>query len=123
LFRRRGQSPAAIAEISLGAFIKKILKQHILRESALRMEATRLRGDIGQALESIGAPYSGEHFLPLVSHGTGMYCLSGNRRLIHIPGSLLSMNYGDAQGGSQPQHQYTEPFSEDFTAAKSSTSL
>jgi len=48
------------------------------------MEATRLRRHFDEALQSIGVPYAGEHFLPFVSHGAEIYCLSGNRRLAHI---------------------------------------
>lgn len=93
LFRRRGQSPAAIVNSCQEMLLKNILKHHVLRESAVKMEITRLRQDIGKALEWIGAPYSGEHFLPLVFHGAKTYCLSGNRRLIHISSGLVSMDH------------------------------
>jgi CheY-like chemotaxis protein len=85
LFRRRGQSPSEIADVCReSTFFSKILRQHILRSTAIKMEATRLRGHFDKALEAIGAPYSGEHFFPRVPHGVGAYLLSGNRRLIHI---------------------------------------
>jgi len=86
LFRRRGQSPTAIASVCRECrFLKRILQGHAFRESAVKMEATRLRHDIGNALEDIGAPYGGEHFVPLVPHGMKVYLLAGNRRLIHLP--------------------------------------
>jgi hypothetical protein len=65
--------------------LKKILRGHVFRETAIKMEITRLRRDIGHALEDIGAPYGGEHFLPTVPHGVQAYSLAGNRRLIHLP--------------------------------------
>lgn len=87
LFRRRGQSPAALANASLEcSFLRRMLRGNVLRESAIKMEMTRLRRDIEAALEAIGAPYSGDHFLPPVSHGVKAYSMAGNRRLIHIPG-------------------------------------
>jgi hypothetical protein len=85
LFRQRGQSSRAIANVcDESRFLQKILRGHVLRESAVKMEATRLRRDIEEALAAIGAPYTGEHFLPFVPHGTKLYCLAGNRRLMHI---------------------------------------
>jgi hypothetical protein len=85
LFRRRGQSATAIADICLESpFINKILKNHVLRESAIKMEITRLRGQFDEALKAIGAHYTGKDFLPLVQHGAKLYALSGNRRLLHI---------------------------------------
>ncbi len=86
LFRRRGQSPNAIVSVCHECrLLKKILRGHVFRESAIKMEITRLRRDIGYALEDIGAPYGGEHFLPLVPRGMKAYLLAGNRRLIHLP--------------------------------------
>jgi CheY-like chemotaxis protein len=85
LFRRRGQSPSAIVDLCNESFLKRTLQKHVLRESAVKMEMTRLRQDLSRALEAIGAPYSGQHFLPPVPHGASTYCLAGNRRLIHIP--------------------------------------
>jgi hypothetical protein len=86
LFRRRGQSPSAIADICLEShFIKRILQKHVVRESAIKMEVTRLRRHFDDELHALGAPYTGKHFLPYLSHGAGIYCLSGNRRLVHIP--------------------------------------
>lgn len=86
LLRRRGQAPTAITNACRESrFLKRILRGRELRESAVKMEITRLRQDIGKALEVVGAPYAGEHFLPSVPHGTTSYCLTGNRRLIHVP--------------------------------------
>jgi len=86
LFLRRGQSPSVIVNTyNESLFLKKILQSHILPESAIKMGMTRLRHDIGGALEWIGAPYSGDHFLPVVPYGARTYCLAGNRRLIHVP--------------------------------------
>jgi hypothetical protein len=86
LFRRRGQSAAAIVDICLESlFIKRILQKHVVRESAIKMEITRLRGHFEVALEAIGTHYTGKDFLPLAPHGTKTYCLSGNRRLVHVP--------------------------------------
>ncbi|HEY6763224.1 MAG TPA: hypothetical protein VI386_00505 [Candidatus Sulfotelmatobacter sp.] len=86
LFRRRGQSPTAIVDVcGESLFLKRILRGHVLRGSAVKMEMTRLRKVIGEALGAIGAPYTGDHFLPFVLHGLQTYRLSGNRRLIHVP--------------------------------------
>ena len=71
------------------SFLRRILREHRLRSSAVKMEITRLRQDIGRTLEAIGASYTGEHFLPLVPHGTQLYSLAGNRRLIHVPVAAL----------------------------------
>lgn len=91
LFRRRGQSPAEIVDICLESlFIKRILQKHVVRESAIKMEITRLRAHLEEALEAIGTQYTGKNFLPLVPHGARTYCLSGNRRLIHIRGEESS---------------------------------
>jgi CheY-like chemotaxis protein len=91
LFRRRGQSPAAIVEICRDSlFIKRILRDHVVRESAIKMEITRLRRHLDEALEAMGAHCTGKNFLPLVPHGAKTYCLSGNRRLIHIRGEESS---------------------------------
>jgi len=87
LFRRRGQSAMEISNVCHEFwFLKKILRGHELRESAVKMEIARLRQDIGNALEVIGAPYIGEHFLPFVRHGAKTYALAGNWCLIHIRG-------------------------------------
>jgi hypothetical protein len=86
LFRSRGQSPAAIVDICLESrFIKGILHEHVVRASAIKMEITRLRRHFEEALEAMGTHYSGRDLLPLVPHGARTYCLSGNRRLIHVP--------------------------------------
>jgi hypothetical protein len=85
LFRRRQQSSAAIVDACQEShFAKRVLRGHTLKESAVRMEMTRLRRNLGQALEAIGAPRDAEYFIPFVSHGVKTYCLVGNRRLIHI---------------------------------------
>ena len=68
LFRRRGQSPAAIEDVHQELqFFKRILRKHVLRASVVKMEATRLRRRFDEALQAIGVPYAGEHFLPLRS--------------------------------------------------------
>lgn len=86
LWRRRGQSPGGIEDICRESqFLKGILRKHVLRHSAIKMEATRLRGHFAEALQAIGAPCAGEHFLPFVPHGVETYCLAGNRQIIHIP--------------------------------------
>ena len=86
LFRRRGQSPSAIADICLASlFIKRILQKHVVRESAIKMEVTRLRGHFEEALKALGTHFSGRDFLPLVPYGARTFCLTGNRRLIHVP--------------------------------------
>jgi hypothetical protein len=78
LFRRRGQSPVTIEDVRQELqFFKRTLSKHVLRASAVKMEATRLRRHFDEALQSIGVPYAGEHFLPFVSHGAEIYCLSG----------------------------------------------
>ena len=85
LFRRRGQSPGIIEQTcSESAFLAKILRGRTLRESAVKMEVTRLRHEIGRALEEIGAPYTAIHFLPIVTRCVKNYGLAGNRRLVHI---------------------------------------
>jgi len=66
-------------------FLKIFLRGHVLKETAIKMELTRLRHDLGDALQAIGAPYSAEHFLPFASHGAKRYYLAGNYRLVHIP--------------------------------------
>lgn len=92
LFHRRAQSLDSILDAcGESPFLKKLLKGHVLRESAIKMEVTRLRKGLGQALEAIGAPYSGAHFLPFRTYGVKFYCLIGNRRLIHIPGTGMSL--------------------------------
>jgi hypothetical protein len=47
-------------------FLKRILRKHVFRASAVKMEATRLRGNFDEALGAIGAPCRGKHFLPFV---------------------------------------------------------
>jgi len=86
LFRRRGQSPVEIEHICRESrFLKKVLGKHVLRESAVKMEATRLRQHLDDSLQYLGIPYAGGHFLPLLRNGVRKYGLAGNRRLIHIP--------------------------------------
>jgi hypothetical protein len=86
LFRSRGQSPAAIVDICLESrFIKGILQKHIVRESAIKMEITRLRRHFEEALDAMGTYHSGSDLLPFLPHGARAYSLSGNRRLIHVP--------------------------------------
>lgn len=86
LFRRRGQSPTAIVDLSRTCpFFREILRKRVLRESAIKMEVTRLRHEIRKALEAIGAPYRGEDFLPLVPYGVESYSLAGSRGIVHIP--------------------------------------
>jgi len=86
LFRvRRGQSAIEISRtVNDCPFLKPFLRSRILKESAVKMEITRLRQDLGKAVEAIGAPYSGEHFLPFVPHGVAKYRLAGTWRLFHI---------------------------------------
>jgi hypothetical protein len=43
--------------------------------------AQRLKVNTAQG----GTHYTGKDFLPLAPHGTKTYCLSGNRRLVHVP--------------------------------------
>lgn len=86
LFHRRGQSTAAIADlVDQRPFLWNFLEGRALRATAIKMEITRLRCDIGDALDRIGAPYQGNHFLPLVPHGVGRYRLEGNFQLTHAP--------------------------------------
>jgi hypothetical protein len=86
LFCRRGLSPAEIAGmIDQHRFLKSLLKGRTLRQSAIKMEITRLRQDIEEALRRIGAPYGGNHFVPLVQHGFERYRLAGNWQLSHVP--------------------------------------
>jgi hypothetical protein len=86
LFCRRGLSPGEIAGmIDQHRFLKFLLKGKTLRPSAIKMEITRLRRDIEEALRRIGAPYGGNHFLPLVQHGFERYRLAGNWHLSHAP--------------------------------------
>jgi hypothetical protein len=86
LFRTRGQSPTSIMNMCCESiFLRTILGRHHLRDSAVRMEITRTRHNIDEALGSIGTPYSAKHFLPIVAHSVGIYRLEGNRRLIHVP--------------------------------------
>jgi CheY-like chemotaxis protein len=85
LFRRRHQSSAVIVDACRESpFVRRVLRGHTLKESAVKMEMTRLRRNLGEALEVIGAPRNPEYFLPFVSHGVKTYCLAGNRRLVHI---------------------------------------
>jgi hypothetical protein len=92
LFRRRGLHPPEIEDICRESpFLNKLLGKHAFRASAVKMEATRLRKHLDDALRGLGIPYAGRHFLPLLSHGTATYCLSGNRRLIHVPVHLPNL--------------------------------
>jgi hypothetical protein len=78
LFCRRGQSPAAIEDVRHELqFFKRILSKHVLRASAVKMEATRLRRHFDEALQATGVPYAGEHFLPFVPHGAEIYFCRG----------------------------------------------
>jgi hypothetical protein len=86
LFSRRGMSPAEVVKMANEQqYFRLLLKGRPLRESAIKMEITRLRRDIGEALERIGVPYGGGHFLPPVSHGIEKYRLTGNWHLFHVP--------------------------------------
>ncbi len=86
LFRRRSQAADTIEEVCRNsAFIARILRGRSLRESAVKMEISRLRQDIGKALQFLGAPYNGHHYLPFTQYGMQTYGLAGNRRLTHIP--------------------------------------
>lgn len=86
LFCRRGLSAAEIAaRVNEHGFLKSLLHGCPLRESAIKMEISRMRRGIGEALETIGAPYQGTHFLPHVPHGIQRYRLAGNWQLSHIP--------------------------------------
>jgi hypothetical protein len=89
LFSRRGLSALEIAEmIDKHRFLKSLLKGRTLRQSAIKMEISRLRQDIEEALRRIGAPYGGNHFLPLVQHGFERYRLAGNWHLSHVPSEV-----------------------------------
>jgi hypothetical protein len=97
LFRRRGQHPVDIENAcSESPFLRRLLGRHVLRQSAVKMEATRLRRHFDDELHALGAPYTGKHFLPYLSHGAGTYCLSGNRRLVHIPVAVSWRKLSDA---------------------------
>ncbi len=86
LSHRRTQSALTIADICFDSiFLQRVLRGHQFRNSALKMEISRLRCDISDALTSLGAPYSGTHFLPPSAHSTYKYGLAGNRYLIHVP--------------------------------------
>jgi CheY-like chemotaxis protein len=89
LFRRRGLSTAEIdGMIDERRFLKSMLKGKALRQSAIKMEITRLRRDVEQALRRIGAPYGANHFLPIVPHGFARYRLAGNWHLSHVPSDV-----------------------------------
>lgn len=45
-------------------FFKRIPSKHVLRASAVKMEATRLRRHFDEVLQAMGVAYAGEHFLP-----------------------------------------------------------
>jgi len=86
---RRGQSAAEIyCRVKESPFLKSLLGGRILKASAVKMEITRLRQDIAEALSRIGAPYNGHHFLPPVAHGVERYRLMGNWQLSHLPFDL-----------------------------------
>ena len=86
LFRRRGQRPIDIENACReSALLKNLLGKHAVRQSAVKMEITRLRKHLDDDLGVLGIPYTGKHFLPYIMHGAEVYCLSGNRRLIHVP--------------------------------------
>jgi len=81
---RRGQSATEIAwTVSNSAFLQAILRSRLLKETAVKMEISRIRDSITKALERIGAPYNGCHFLPPVPHGVGRYRLGGNWAVQH----------------------------------------
>ena len=74
LLLRRGQSAREIAEVAeTHCLLQALLKVRILRESAIKMELARLRRDIADGPERIGAPYGEQHFLPTVTHGFEKY--------------------------------------------------
>jgi len=86
LFRRRGQRPIDIENACRESpFLKRLLGKHVLRQSAVKMEVTRLRKHFDHELEVLGIAYTGKHFLPSLTHSVEIYCLVGNRRLVHIP--------------------------------------
>lgn len=86
LFSRRGLSALEIAEmIDKSRFLKSLFRERTIRQSAIKIEITRLRQDLEEALRRIGAPYRGNHFLPLVQHGFERYRLAGNWHLSHMP--------------------------------------
>lgn len=86
LMCRRGQSPGDIEiMIKQSPFFRQVLKKQTLRSSAVKMNITRLRKNIGIGLQEIGAPYDPTHFLPWVQYGIQRYHLAGNWYLIHVP--------------------------------------
>jgi hypothetical protein len=86
LLHRRGLSNAEIEQmIDQRRLLRSLLKGRELRKSAIKMEMTRLRRDIDEALKRIGTPYGGDHFLPFVPHGLERYRLAGNWQLSHAP--------------------------------------
>lgn len=86
LFRRRGQRANEIEDACRESpFLKKLLRKHVLRQSAVKMEVARLRKHFDDELTVLGMPYTGKYFLPYVTHGAETYRLSGSRRLAHIP--------------------------------------
>ena len=86
LFRRRGQRPIDIENAGRESpFLKRLLGKHVLLQSAVKMEVTRLRKHFDDELKVLGTPYTGRHFLPYLTHSAETYRLSGSRRLVHIP--------------------------------------
>lgn len=86
LFRRRGLRPIDIEQACIeSAFLKRLAGKHVLRQSVVKMEATRLRKHFDEGMAILGIPYTGKHFLPYVTHSAEIYCLAGNRRIVHIP--------------------------------------
>ncbi len=84
-FHRRGQTAGSIETlVTETPFLRSLLKGRKMRESAIKMEICRLRGDIQDGLQKIGAPYGGHHFLPYVAHSVATYQLAGNWQLAHI---------------------------------------
>jgi len=65
-------------------FLQALLKGRTIRPAAVKMEVARLRRDIAEGLDKIGAPYDGSHFLPPVSQASEKYRLAGNWQLWHL---------------------------------------
>jgi len=85
---RRGQSAAEIAwTVNESSFLRSIVKNRVFKKTSVKMEVSRLRNDIGSALERIGAP--GQHFLPPVPHGVERYRLGGNWQVLHVPTDVI----------------------------------
>ncbi len=84
MLHRRGLTSSTMVQmIERNPLLEDILGGHLLKETAVRMEVTRLRGDITRGLSDTGAPCDGSHFLPLVRHGVRRYRLAGNWHLVH----------------------------------------